>query len=73
MPAASSQAPQPFADRIDAALVVAAGIDVHEVGQQIDHRLMLPAKMLDDGGLRLDAHGFVPIGINADAFDNHRQ
>ena len=60
MPAASSQTPQPIADGIDAALVVAAGIDVHEVGQQVDHRLMLPSEMFDDGGLRLDAHGFAP-------------
>jgi len=43
--------PQPIADGIDAALVVAAGIDVHEIGQQGDHRLMLPAEMLENGGL----------------------
>ena len=62
MPARFEPDPQPIADGIDAALVVAAGIDVHEFGQQRDHRLMLPSEMLDNGGLCLDAHGSLRRG-----------
>jgi hypothetical protein len=49
--------PQPIADGIDAAFVVAAGIDVHEICQQGHHCLMLPAEMFENGVLCLDAHG----------------
>src|SRR5271167_3387023 len=48
---------QPIPDRIDPVLVVAAGIDVHEFGQQSNHRLVLPAEMFEDGGLCFNAHG----------------
>jgi len=48
---------QPIPDRINPALVVAAGIDVHEFRQHRDHRLMLPAEMLENGGLSFNAHG----------------
>jgi hypothetical protein len=65
--------PQPIADGIDAALVVAAGIDVHEFGQQRDHRLMLPSEMFDDGGLGLDAHGFAPTSVCGTVGGDHRQ
>ena len=49
--------PQAFPDRVDPAFVVAAGIDVHEICQQSDHRLMLPAEILDNIGLCFHAHG----------------
>ena len=48
--------PQAFPDRVDPALVVAAGIDIHEIRQQGDHRLMLPAEILDNIGLCFHAH-----------------
>jgi hypothetical protein len=56
MPAASSQARSRSPTASTPRFVVAAGIDVHEIGQQANHRLMLPPEVLDDGGLRLDAH-----------------
>jgi len=64
---------EPIADGIDAALVVAAGIDIHEIGEQCDHRLMLPAEVLDDGGLRLDGHGCPPLRNMANNAGDHRQ
>jgi hypothetical protein len=65
-------APQSSADLIDAALVVAAGIDVYEISQQGHHRLMLPAEMFENGGLCLDAHRCAPIGLRRTRND-HRQ
>ena len=53
---------QPVADRIDAVVVVAARIDVHEVRQEGHHRLMLPAEMLENGGLCFAAHACPPGG-----------
>src|SRR5262245_51381452 len=52
--------PQPVAHRVDAGLVVTARVDVYEIGQQADHRLMLPTEMLDNGGLYRAAHGSTP-------------
>jgi hypothetical protein len=50
------KSPQPIADGIDAAFVVATRVDIHEVGQYPDHRLMLPAEMLENSGSGVDAH-----------------
>ena len=49
--------PQALPDRVDPAFAVAAGIDVHELRQQSDHRLMLPAEILDNIGFCFHAHG----------------
>ena len=56
---------QPLANGIDATLIVAAGIDIHEIGQQRHHRPMLPAQMFDDCGLRLAGHHRTPISLCA--------
>jgi hypothetical protein len=50
------KSPQPIADGIDAAFVVTTRVDIHEVGQYADHRLMLPAEMLENSGSCVDAH-----------------
>jgi hypothetical protein len=48
---------QAIPDRVDPMLVVAAGIDVHEIRQQRDHRMMLPAEILENIGLCFGGHG----------------
>src|SRR5690348_13541124 len=39
---------EPRADRIDARLVVGPGIDVHDIAQQVDHRLFLRCQPFRD-------------------------
>ena len=43
--------PQPIAEGINAALVVAARVNIYEVSQHADHGLMLPTEMIDNIGL----------------------
>ena len=51
------------ADRIDAGLVVAAAVDVHDLGEQRQHRLLLRRQPVgDDGFLRCRlGHGSSPV------------
>lgn len=51
---------EPRTNRIDALLVVRPGIDVHDVAQQIDHRLPLRRQPIRNLSLR---HGVPRVGL----------
>src|SRR5262249_37183978 len=60
---------EPLADGIDAGLVMAAAVDVHDLGQQRQHGLLLRAEPFADLRLvrRLSAHA-IPLACNLGSY-----